>query len=104
MALQRHSEDLGPTDGPARGHLSETVRVDQWLRLVIVLGACLLIVASLAVAIRLLGFIAHTLLIFSLGGLFAYALFPLVELARRRRKGAARPRWAGVAIVYGGIF
>lgn len=85
------------------GHLSETVRMDQWLRLVVVLTACLLIVLAIAVAVRILGFIAHTLLIFSLGGLLAYVFDPLVEMARRRR-GAPRPRWAGVLIVYGALF
>jgi predicted PurR-regulated permease PerM len=105
MALQRHSETPHSAHEPANaGHLSETVRVDQWLRLAIVLGACLLIVAAIAVAVRLLGFIGHTLLIFSLGGLLAYAFYPLVELARRRRGGSLRPRWAGVAIVYGSLF
>src|SRR5690349_11336343 len=99
MPLQRHGERPDETSG----HLSETVHIDQWLRLLVVLAACLLIVASLVVAIRLLGFIAHTLLIFSLAGLLAYAFAPLVDLARRRGAGVPRPRWFGVLVVYGGM-
>ena len=103
MALQRQSDKPPSSSEPATGHLSETVRVDQWLRLLVVLAACLLIVVALAVAIRVLGLIGHTLLIFSLGGLLAYAFDPLVEMVRRRGGATPRPRWAGVAVVYGGL-
>jgi predicted PurR-regulated permease PerM len=104
MALQRPVDKLqNAPEASGGGHLSDSVQMDQWLRLLVVLAACLLIVAAIAVAIRLLGFIAHTLLIFSLGGLLAYALDPLVEGARRRRSGSPRPRWAGVATVYGAL-
>lgn len=103
MAMNRSTDAARPASEPSTGHLSETVRMDQWLRLMVVLAACLLIVASIAVAVRLLGFIAHTLLIFSLGGLLAYAFDPLVERARQRRAGP-RPRWVGVGTVYGGLF
>lgn len=103
MALQRHSERPHSSSESATGHLSETVRIDQWLRLVVVLAACLLIVLSIAVAIRVLGYIGHTLLIFSLGGLLAYAFDPLVERIRRRSDGMSRPRWVGVGAVFGGL-
>src|SRR5689334_14906121 len=85
------------------GHLSETVKMDQWLRLLVVLTACLLIVLSIAVAVRLLAFIGHTLLLFSLGGLLAYAFAPLAERARKRGGRVVRPRWIGVLTVYGSL-
>ncbi|HLJ54092.1 MAG TPA: AI-2E family transporter [Chthonomonadaceae bacterium] len=99
MALQRVTHEAETRSG----HLSETVRMDQWLRLLVVLAACLLILLAVAVAVRLLAFIGHTLLIFSLGGLMAYALEPLVQRARARKGRPALSRGAGVGIVYGAI-
>src|SRR5258706_13491682 len=73
------------------GHLSETVHVDQWLRLLIVMTTSLLILLAVGVAIRLLAAIGHTLQIFSLGGLLAYAIAPLVDRIRQRRAEKPRP-------------
>ncbi len=59
--------------------------MDHWLQTLVVLATVLL--ASLAIVglVRLLSAIHHTLLLFSLGGLLAYALDPLVEWLRRVR-------------------
>ena len=61
--------------------------MEKWNRLLIVLTTCLLLLATVAVAIRLSMGIHHTLLLFALGALVAYALKPLVErLSRGRMK------------------
>ena len=104
MALQRYGEKAHEGTDPNSGHLSEQVNTNQWVRLLVVLTGCLLIALTIAVAIRVLGFIGHTLLIFSLGGLLAYAFDPLVERIRRTRQGALRPRWMGVVAVFGALF
>ncbi|MBV9467919.1 MAG: AI-2E family transporter [Abitibacteriaceae bacterium] len=83
-----------PTD-PAVVDMSIT----KWLRLLVRVTTCLALVMALAVAVRLLGFIAHTLLLFSLGALVAYALDPLVNKVRSFG-GKERPRWVGVAVVF----
>ncbi len=57
--------------------------MNHWLRTLVVLATLLLMALAAAVVIRLLAFIHHTLLLFSLGGLLAYALSPLVEWLRR---------------------
>ncbi len=58
---------------------------DKWLRLLIVAATILLIFGLLWVVIRLATAIHHTLLLFSLGALIAYALDPLVEKLRHSR-------------------
>lgn len=73
--------------------------ITKWLRLLIRVTTGLALVMALAVAIRLLGFIAHTLLLFSLGALVAYALEPLVKKVRSFG-GKERPRWVGVLVVF----
>jgi predicted PurR-regulated permease PerM len=74
--------------------------MDKWLRLLVTLSTLLLLIAFVAVAVRLSMTIHHTLLLFALGGLVAYALDPLVErLSRGRIK---RP--AAVASVFVGLF
>lgn len=83
------------------GHLSETVTMQHWLSLLVVVSTCLLLALSVWVSVRVLSHISHTLLIFSLGALCAYALAPLVERARRRRNGQMAPRWVGVTMVFG---
>lgn len=85
-----------------RDHL--TIGIASWLRLLIVTTTCLVLVLAVAVAVRLLGLISHTLLIFALGALIAYALEPLVERVRNSRLGAGRPHWVGVAVVFGALF
>lgn len=93
-----------------------------------VIATCLLLVAFVAVAVRLAMYIQHTLLIVSLGALFAYALEPLVSMLRygpmlrlstdpetgRRRiialrpdpehQRASMPRGMAITIVIVGLF
>jgi predicted PurR-regulated permease PerM len=74
--------------------------MEKWTRLLVVTATLLLLLGFLAAMIRLSMTIHHTLLLFALGGLVAYALDPLVErLSRGRLK-----RQAAVAIVFVGMF
>ncbi len=70
--------------------------MEKWTRLLIILATSLLMFATLAVAVRLTMTIHHTLLLFALGGLVAYALNPLVDLLSKTRM----KRQAGVGIVF----
>jgi predicted PurR-regulated permease PerM len=73
--------------------------MEQWLSLLVFTATLLLLLLTVAVAVRLLSAIGHTLLLFSLGGLLAYALDPLVEKLRAGRAGrSARTR--SVMIVF----
>ena len=85
-------------------HLSERVTLRHWLSLLTVVTTVLMLVLFLGVSVRLLSYIGHTLLIFALGGLFAYAFAPLVEMARWKPNGKKSPRWRGVLCVYAGLF
>lgn len=86
------------------GHLSEIVTMRHWLSLLTVVTTILMLILFVGVSIRLLSYIGHTLLIFALGGLFAYAFAPLVEMARWKPGGQKSPRWRGVLCVYAGLF
>ncbi len=57
--------------------------MEKWTRLLVVTATVLLLLTFLGVVIHLGTYIHHTLLLFSLGALVAYALDPLVELLRR---------------------
>ena len=57
--------------------------MEKWTRLLIVTATVLLLLTFLGVVIHLGTLIHHTLLLFSLGALVAYALDPLVEMLRR---------------------
>ena len=57
--------------------------MEKWTRLLVLTATVLLLLAFLGVVIHLATYIHHTLLLFSLGALVAYALDPLVELLRR---------------------
>ncbi len=57
--------------------------MEKWTRLLIVTATVLLLLTLLGLVIHLGTYIHHTLLLFSLGALIAYALDPLVELLRR---------------------
>ena len=92
--------EAGGTGGA--GHLSEILHVEHWTRLIIILTTFLLLLLTVGVMVRLLSAIGHTLLIFSLGGLLAYALDPLVELIRRQLPGR-RGRLYSVFAVFGGL-
>ena len=71
----------------------------KWMRLLIIVTTCLALFMALTVIAHLLGLISHTLLLFSLGILMAYALEPLVRRVRYAG-GKERPRWVGVAVVF----
>ena len=87
---------------PAWSHLSESLHIERWQRLLIVLTTFLLFLLTIAVMVRLMTSIGHTLLIFSLGGLLAYALDPLVEMLRKRMPGK-RGRTMSVFTIFGGL-
>lgn len=73
--------------------------MEKWTRLLIVLATLLLLLAFVSATIRLSMEIHHTLLLFALGALVAYAVDPLVEwLSRGRLK-----RQAAVALVFVGL-
>ena len=79
---------------------------ERWQELLLVTATVLLLLAVAAVAARLLASIGHTLLIFALGGLLAYALDPLVQKARGgiRADGKRRSRAASAGLVFAAIF
>ena len=90
---RNHGDTSAPIDVPVDGihegtandtikHISSTIVMDQWVRLLLVTATCLLLSLSVFVAVRLLSCISHTLLIFSLGGLLAYAAEPIIVRAR----------------------
>ena len=78
----------------------------QWLRLLVTTTTLLMLIVFVGVVVRLGMTIHHTLLLFALGGLVAYALDPLVERLRHpvhgksgdQSKGLSRK--ASVAIVF----
>ena len=59
--------------------------MEKWTRLLIVIATVLLLLTFLGVGIHIATYIHHTLLLFALGGLVAYALSPLVERLSRTR-------------------
>lgn len=97
-------------DAPQAGahdDLSPMISTAKWTRLLIVTATSLLLIGFAAVLVRLSLGIHHTLLLFALGGLVAYALDPLVERLRHPIHGqqAADPkrglsRKASVALVF----
>jgi predicted PurR-regulated permease PerM len=94
---------------PFEGALSreDAISTAKWLRLLIVLGTVLGLISVAAVALRIGMTIHHTLLLFSLGGLLAYALDPLVELLRRPKLGKKQipmSRTLAALLVFLGLF
>ena len=81
----------------------------QWLRLLVTTTTLLMLIVFVGVVVRLGMTIHHTLLLFALGGLVAYALDPLVERLRHPVHGKAADqgkgmsRKASVAIVFVGL-
>ncbi|HEY3331463.1 MAG TPA: AI-2E family transporter [Capsulimonadaceae bacterium] len=65
--------------------INAEISTTKWLRLLIVTVTVLLLLGLLAVVIRLAAAIHHTLLLFALGALIAYALDPAVEKLRHIR-------------------
>jgi predicted PurR-regulated permease PerM len=73
--------------------------MEKWKQLLVVMLTCLLMVAFAAVCIGIAGRLHHTLLMFSLALLVAYALDPVVEFLRRFRLfGSKRESTREVAI------
>lgn len=81
----------------------------QWLRLLVTTTTLLMLIVFIGVVVRLGMTIHHTLLLFALGGLVAYALDPLVERLRHpvhgkaAAQGKGMSRKASVAIVFAGL-
>ncbi len=76
--------------------------MEKWQRLLVILGVFLLLIGFLGIVIRIALSIEHTLILFSLGVLLAYALDPMVEWLRNASigKSSKRPsREASVAAV-----
>ena len=74
--------------------------MEKWNRLLVTTATVLLLLVFVAAAVRLGGYIHHTLLLFALGGLVAYALSPLVEKLSHTR--LSRP--LSVGLVFLGLF
>ncbi len=73
--------------------------MDKWTRLLVVVATVLLLLTLIAASVRLAMSVHHTLLLFALGGLVAYALSPLVERLSHTR--LSRP--LSVVVVYLGL-
>lgn len=73
--------------------------MEKWTRLLIIVATVLLLLTFVGVGIHIATYIHHTLLLFALGGLVAYALSPLVERLSRTR--LSRP--LSVAAVFLGL-
>ena len=73
--------------------------MEKWTRLLVIVASTLLLLTLIAAVVRLAMSVHHTLLLFALGGLVAYALSPLVERLSRTR--LSRP--LSVAVVYLGL-
>ena len=74
--------------------------MEKWTRLLVIVAATLLLITFVGVGIHVATYIHHTLLLFALGGLVAYALSPLVERLSRTR--LSRP--LSVAAVFLALF
>lgn len=94
------------TDAPDRQHFSASMQMEHWLRLLVAISTLLLLALTVGVAVKLLSYIGHTLLIFSLGGLLAYALDPVIEWARGPENSGRRrvSRTRTTLVVFLGIF
>ena len=82
------NEPSNPGDGTALPTpAQELIGLDKWRRLLTVTATLLALLALCAVMVTMGLAIHHTILLFALGGLAAYALEPLVSLVRRPRFG-----------------
>jgi predicted PurR-regulated permease PerM len=96
-----------PPQEPSLTPRQEAIGLAKWQKLLTVTATLLALIALCAISIRLGTAIHHTLLLFALGGLVAYALNPLVELLRRpifRRTGKPLSRTASASLVFTGLF
>lgn len=99
-AIEKKTTPNDTTASLANQHFSQNVQMDHWLRLLVVVATILLLFGFVAAVIRLLAAVKHTLLLFALGGLLAYAVYPLVEWLRHRTKLSQA---GAVFSVYGGF-
>jgi predicted PurR-regulated permease PerM len=94
------------------------LHMEKWTRLLVIVSTLLVLIIFVAILIRVSQYIQHTILLFSLGVLVAYAFDPLVDGLRRRpelsriirrlprrvrRDASAQdlmPRGLAIAIVY----
>jgi predicted PurR-regulated permease PerM len=80
--------------------------MEKWTRLLVFLTTWLSIILLVGILIRLTFYIEHTVLLFSVGALLAYALDPIVELLRKtplikwRGNYISLPRPVSVGIVF----
>ncbi len=82
----------------------EAIGLAKWQKLLTVVATLLALLALVAVAVRLGMAIHHTLLLFALGGLVAYALEPLVAFVSRPRFGRRAPgRSTSVCVVFAAL-
>jgi predicted PurR-regulated permease PerM len=85
----------------------DAISTAKWLRLLIVIGAVLGLITFCGIVIRIGMSIHHTILLFSLGGLLAYAIDPLVERLRRfnfRGRPVTMSRTLAALLVFTGLF
>lgn len=102
--------DAGMPPAARISHLDDNLEgktpFSQWLRLLVTTTTLLMLILFVGVVVRLGMSIHHTLLLFALGGLVAYALDPLVERLRHPVHGKSGDpskglsRKASVAIVF----
>lgn len=102
MASETSPPHSDPDAENPNGHFSDTIEMRHWLSLLVVTATVLLLLATVAAVVHLLAFIGHTLLIFALGGLLAYALDPLVERVRgpANTGGKRRSRATSALLVF----
>ena len=86
-------------------HFSLSLQMEHWFSLLTICATLLLLIGIVAVVVRLMMGIGHTLLLFSLGGLLAYAIDPLVERLRARPGGIGvrMSRTASAMLIFAGV-
>jgi predicted PurR-regulated permease PerM len=89
-------------DGADGNHFSRSIDMAHWTSLLTVTATLLLLALVVAGVVWLATHVGHTLIIFSLGGLLAYALDPIVERARGSG-GRRRSRALSALLVFGSI-
>jgi len=96
---------MPPTEPLQEPNSPESIGYVRWQRLLTVTATLLTLFAVVAIAIRLGMAIHHTLLLFALGGLVAYALEPLVARVRSVKFGKkGLGKTGSVFVVYIGLF
>lgn len=83
-------EPLQPESSSHESPAQEAIGLAKWQKLLTVTATLLTLLAVCFITIRMGMAIHHTILLFSLGALVAYALQPLVDLVRRPRFGKSQ--------------